>query len=113
MIERIDDGGLRRLKVRRSRLDAAAAPAFRSQAIDEAAGGRRILLDVSEVGFVDSTGLGGFVSLLKSLEPQTELAVGGVQPNVRRLFSMTKLDRVFRLYDSVDEAERALAGRPG
>ena len=110
MIDTMEEGELRRLRVRKSRLDAASAPQFRTEAIGGAAGGRRILLDVSEVSFVDSTGLGSLVSLLKSLEPQTELAVAGVQPNVRRLFAMTKLDKVFTLYDTVGEAERAFGG---
>ena len=71
-------------------------------------GRRRIVLDLSGVEFLDSTGLGTMVSLMKALGPEGDLALAGAQAPVRKLLTLTRLDRVFRLHETPDDAERAL-----
>ncbi|OAN56545.1 STAS domain-containing protein [Sphingobium sp. TCM1] len=103
------DGDLAIIEVGAERLDAAAAPAFKADLqahIDGAA--RKVLLDLRRVSFMDSTGLGVLVSLLKMLGKDGALAVAGAQPSVRRLFELTRLDTVFRLTDGVEEGKAAL-----
>jgi anti-sigma B factor antagonist len=86
------------------RLDAVEAPSFRAAAADIGAPGGRLLLDLTEVEFVDSTGLGAVVSLMKSLGPTGEFCVAGARPAVMRLFALTRLDRVIRIYPDVEAA---------
>lgn len=103
------DGDLAIIEVEADRLDAVAAPAFKAalQAhIDGAV--CKVLLDLRRVGFMDSTGLGVLVSLLKMLGKDGALAVAGAQPSVRRLFELTRLDTVFRLTDGLEEGKAAL-----
>lgn len=103
------DGDLAIIKVTATRLDAAAGPAFKADLQAQLNGQvNRALLDMHEVSFMDSTGLGVLVSLLKMLGKDGALAVAGAQPSVRRLFELTRLDTVFRLTDSVDAARAVL-----
>ena len=94
-----------------ARLDAAAAPQFK-QEVETFASTQpsRVLLDLSAVEFVDSTGLGVLVSLLKKMGPNGRIAVVGAGASVQRLFQITRLDGLFRLCASREEAESVLAG---
>ncbi|MBV8916039.1 MAG: STAS domain-containing protein [Acetobacteraceae bacterium] len=103
-------GDLAVVRVSLPRLDAAAAPGFRAEMLALVERGRhRMILDLSATEFLDSIGLGTMVSLLKALGPGGDLAVAGAQPRVRKLFALTRLDRVFRLFETAEDAERALA----
>jgi anti-sigma B factor antagonist len=98
--------------VEEARLDAAAAPAFKAALHDNVVGQPRyVVVDLSAVEFLDSTGLGTLVSLMKMMGGHGTLALAGPQPPVRRLLQITQLDRVFRLFDTQPEAEAALRGR--
>jgi len=94
-----------------TRIDAEVADDFR----DEIAhivqrGNRRLLLDLSEVAFVDSTGLGAIVASLKQLGPDGDLAICGAHDSVGSLFRLTRMDKVFRIFATADEALAALSG---
>ena len=99
------------VSIETERLDAAAAPAFRSllegPMTDQPS---RVIVDASRITFLDSTGLGVFVTLLKMMGPSGVLAIAGAQAPVARLLSITQLDRVFRLFDDVQQAEAAIRG---
>jgi anti-sigma B factor antagonist len=89
-------------------LDVSSAPLLRDllqQLIDE--GQNQFLLDLSGVGFIDSSGLGIFVNAYK----KTRSAGGAVrlfnpQESVRKVFSLTQTDKVFPIYDSLEDALR-------
>jgi anti-sigma B factor antagonist len=91
------------------RLDAAASPGLKAQlSKDLDHSPRLVIVDFAKVGFVDSTGLGVIVSLLKMMPGDGKLAVAGLQPPVRRLFEITKLDQVFLICPTVEDARSAL-----
>jgi anti-sigma B factor antagonist len=94
-----------------TRLDAAAAPAFKTELEQQFFGKPdRAIIDVRKVVFIDSTGLGVFVAMLKMMGQPGTLAIAGAQPAVRRLLQITQLERVFKLYDSPEQAQAALGG---
>jgi anti-sigma B factor antagonist len=94
-----------------TRIDAQAADDFRAEITRIAqAGRRRILLDLTEVRFVDSTGLGAIIASLKQLGPDGDLAICGAHDSVGSLFRLTRMDKVFRIFASQDEAVAALNG---
>lgn len=69
--------------------------------------GRRphLVFDLSEVTFVDSTGLGLLVSVHRRAESGGGwLHIAGPSPQVRRVLEATNLDQIFRLYPDVDAA---------
>ena len=95
------------LRINEKRLDAQRAPGFKAAAEPLLDGAHnRVVIDAAQIEFVDSTGLGAIVSLLKQMGPAGELAVAAPSPAVRKLFTITRLDRVIKLYDSLDDATR-------
>jgi len=57
----------------------------------------RIVLDLSRVTFVDSTGLGALFSLWSAAQSKAcELEIVNLNPRVEKLIGLTKLDQVFR-----------------
>jgi anti-sigma B factor antagonist len=90
-------------------LDLATAPALRQELLAQlSAGSRKIVIDLTDTEFIDSVGLGLLVAVLKRVRVlDGELAVVCPEPRLRRLFTITDLDRVFVLYDTADAAINA------
>jgi anti-sigma B factor antagonist len=97
------------LRVEEKRVDASKAPAFKDEVTKHIeAGHSQLVLDLSRVEFVDSSGLGALVACLKRLGPRGNMAIAGASGAVIRLFNLTRMDRVFSLHDSVDAAVEQL-----
>ena len=93
------------------RLDAFGAPQLR-QRLDEAIaeGQVRLIVDLSEVALVDSSGLGALVGGLKRVRQNGgDLKLVGLQPTARIVFELTRLDRAFDIADDVKAALVAFA----
>lgn len=72
-------------------------------------GATRIIADLSEVSFIDSTGLGALVSGLKNAKLKGgNLTLAGLQEQARSIFEITMAYRIFDLFDSVSEAKQHL-----
>jgi len=64
-----------------------------------------IIIDLTKVDFVDSAGLGQLVSALKlCVHHNGNLMLVGVNESISDLLRITKLDTVFRVYSTVDDA---------
>jgi len=98
-----------RILIQHPRLDAAAAPAFRDEMTGTFANRpERVLIDLGQVEFIDSTGLGVLVSLMKQMGPGGRIAVVGANAAVRRLFQITRLDTLFVICDTEEQADAIL-----
>lgn len=86
-------------------VDLASAPQLRRglyDLIDQ--GNHRIAVDLTEVEFMDSTGLGVLIGALKRLrEASGTMVLGGIRPAVARVFEITGLDRIFTIHESLGE----------
>lgn len=72
-------------------------------------GDRRFVIDFSETGYIDSSGLGVLVSVSKKIrEMGGALRLSGLNEDLRVLFELTKLDTLFDISDTKDEALRSL-----
>ena len=92
--------------------DAYAATDFRERMSGFIeSGSRRIVLDLEQVRFLDSTGLGAIVSCLKRLDGQGALVLCNAGEMVMDVFRLTRMDRVFPIARTLDEA-LALAKNP-
>ncbi len=70
-----------------------------------AKGDRKIILDLSGVTHIDSTGIGTFIaSLGKVMQAGGALAMAGASGVVREGFRVTRLDSVFRFFPDVESA---------
>lgn len=63
-----------------------------------------LVIDLSEVGFIDSTGLGVLVAAARRLPVGAPFDVVCHTEKVREVLLMTGLDRIFAIYDTRDEA---------
>mgnify|MGYP001450334658 CR=1 FL=1 len=69
------------------------------------AGDRKFLVDFTRTGYIDSSGLGVLVSLSKKIRDQGgDLRLAGLNEDLKTLFELTKLDTLFGISDSPDEA---------
>jgi anti-sigma B factor antagonist len=95
------DGGTRVVTLR-GELDAHDAPALRASfadAVEGAAAGTRVVLDLAQVTFLDSTALGCIVGLLRRVgEAESELRVVLPGAPTVRIFEITGLDTVLQTY---------------
>jgi anti-sigma B factor antagonist len=91
-------------------LDVATAPQLRQEAVRlTTAGHVHLVIDLSGVDFLDSTGLGVIVGVLKRARTHGgELAVAGAENHVRKVFEITRLSDVLPMYATVDEACAAM-----
>jgi len=72
-------------------------------------GERRFVIDFSNTGYIDSSGLGVLVSLSKKIREQGgELRLASLNEDLRTLFELTKLDTLFKIADTRDEALKGL-----
>ncbi|MGB3533489.1 MAG: STAS domain-containing protein [Microcoleaceae cyanobacterium] len=91
-------------------LDGTKATQFR-QDISEivSAGTKIVLIDFQDVTFMDSSGLGALVLALKTVRAAgSMLVVCSINEQIRILFELTSMDRVFDIYSSRKEFEDQL-----
>jgi anti-sigma B factor antagonist len=85
------------------RIDAAAAIRFKDAMRRATADGPdHIVLDLSNVAFVDSSGLGAIVAAMKQMGAGRRLA--GLTPDVAKVFRLTRMDSVFVIHDRAEGA---------
>ena len=90
-----------------NRLDASQANAFRDYMLDLiGTGENNIVLDLSHVNFMDSSGLGAVVAVRKQLmsEEGSCMHLAGPQAAVNDLLDLTCMDKVFSIFPSVGDA---------
>ena len=91
--------------VEESRIDAQAAVAFKEAMRREVPDGpTSVILDLSQVVFIDSSGLGAIVATMKLLSPDRQLVLAGLNPAVDKVFRLTRMDKVFRIFMTLEEA---------
>lgn len=94
------------INVREERLDAHNSGELKSemQKLFEE-GNKNLLIDLKDVRFIDSSGLGALVSGFKNaISHQGNLKLSSLQPQVKSMFELTRLHRVFEIFASTSEA---------
>lgn len=93
-------------------VDFYSAPELKAvleRALDE--GIVRLVVDLTEVSFIDTSGIGVLVAGLRRVRPSGgSMALVCIDKNIRRLFEITALDRVFSIYATRKAALKAMAG---
>lgn len=68
----------------------------------------RLVIDLSEVDYMDSSGLGTLVKIFQQVNAyKGKMALVAMNDRVRNAFEITRLDKFFAIHDSVDEALNA------
>ncbi|SDC71461.1 STAS domain-containing protein [Ruegeria marina] len=98
-------GNTRVIAVNVERIDAAMAIQFKEDMRSRTEGGpERVVLDLSRVEFIDSSGLGAIVASMKQMGGGRRLDLAGLTPMVDKVFRLTRMDTVFNLFATLDEA---------
>lgn len=88
------------------RIDAAGAVAFKDGFRDAIADGEQdVVLDLGQVLFIDSSGLGAIVAAQKLLGKDRVLELAALQEAVAKVMTLTRMDTVFRIHETVASAK--------
>ncbi|MFA7387242.1 MAG: STAS domain-containing protein [Thiohalobacteraceae bacterium] len=95
-------------------IDLHSSPEARRLILDGLQDGRPMLVDLGEVGYIDSSGVASLVEGFQ-LARQRGLDFGlvGVSPAALSVLRLARLDKVFPIYVSVQERLRMLGSEPG
>lgn len=89
------------------RIDAAAAIQFKDRMRELVqTAPSRVVLDLSRVAFLDSSGLGAVVAVMKLMGPARSLELAGLTPTVEKVFRLTRMDSVFTIHPAVPDGLR-------
>jgi len=96
--------------VQSNHLDAGNTTQFRNAVSEAIAGRKGVLIDLTDVQFVDSSGLGALLSCLRQISADGgRLRLCGISRTVRSLFELVRMHRVFEIHGSREEALAAFA----
>lgn len=103
-IETID--GITVLFIKEDRLDANNSEDLKKELQQQfAADTKNMIIDLTEIHFIDSSGLGALVSGYKNASTiHGSLKLTNLQSQVKSMFELTRLHRVFDIFTTVDEA---------
>ena len=93
------------LTVQYEALDAKSAKDFRQEFDQATENGDQVLVDLRNVKFVDSAGLGAMVASLKRLRTAGgDMKICGVNKPVSALFELVRMQRLVEIFNNRDEA---------
>jgi len=104
-------GPITLIKPMETYLDAARAKSFRKDVVDRLAPESRVILDLGNLRFIDSSGCGVLLACSRRLNPDGngpgDIKVCGVTKQLRTVFEMVRLHKVLDIYNNREEALRA------
>ncbi len=107
--EVINQGKFTVFQINEDRFDAKLATSFRKEFEDKAEEIRaHLVLDLSQVRFMDSSGLGAVIGLYKLLLGK-KICIVNPQRAVKELLKLTRMDKLISSYDTVEDAFAAVA----
>jgi anti-sigma B factor antagonist len=93
------------------RLDLSTVPAFKELITGAIGEAENVILDLSNVAFVDSSGLGAILSCVRDLTASGgDLKICSVQQRVMVMFDLVRLPKIIGIYTDVDSAIAAFGG---
>jgi anti-sigma B factor antagonist len=94
-------------------LDASNAGEFKRDIAASLEANVKMVLDLSRLRFVDSSGLGAFISCLRKLNAKGgDLKLCGMSKQVRAVFELVRMHRVFDILNTKEDAVRAFERVP-
>lgn len=96
-IDTEENAGILIARVAERRIDASVAIRFKDtmRRIVADTQSARIVLDLGQVDFLDSSGLGAIVSVMKLLPPGQRLELAALTGNVAKVLRLTRMDTIF------------------
>ncbi len=88
-------------------LDALASLEFKQKVMDliQAKASKNVVFDLHQLQFIDSSGLGSFLSVLRTLHGHGgDLKLARLNRPVRTVFELVSMHKIFEIFNSTDEA---------
>ena len=102
-----EQNGILVVRVQQDRIDAASAIQFKDRMREVTQDSPAcVVLDLSQVAFLDSSGLGAVVAVREALGPDRALELSGLTPSVQKVFRLTRMDTIFRIHPSLPDGLR-------
>jgi len=93
------------ISIKVNKLDAANAKEFKADITPLFTNRQRLILDLGNLGFIDSSGLGAILSCLKLVTGQQgELKLCNLTKAARILFELVRMHKVFEIFNTREEA---------
>lgn len=94
-------------------LDVTVSTEFKGRVVDLITQGNHFfLLNLSHVDFIDSSGLGALISILKTLNINNgDIALCELKPPVQNLLNLTRMNNVFRIFPNEKEGVEYLVNK--
>ncbi|MEB8387707.1 STAS domain-containing protein [Rhodobacteraceae bacterium KMM 6894] len=107
----IQNGPYKIVTVNARRIDAAVAIQFKdAMRVQTGDGAAHVVLDLGQVAFIDSSGLGAIVASMKQLGVGQRLDLAVLTPDVEKVFLLTRMDSIFTIHDSLETLGHRQAG---
>lgn len=103
-----DQGGLKAVAIS-GEVDLSTSPKVRDALLDCILGGSGVVVDLSQVAYIDSSGVASLVEAFQSAKSRKlAFALASVGATPMRVLKLARLDQVFIIHDTVDTAIAAL-----
>ena len=107
---RLQDNGILVIECLATNLDASNVHAFREAMQQLMKDQTRVILDMAQMKFVDSSGLGALIACLRDANGRKgDFRLCAMSRSVRSLFELMRMHRVFSIYETVEDAESSFA----
>jgi anti-sigma B factor antagonist len=90
-------------------VDVSTAPALRAELMSIAEDSPKVVVDLSDVTFLDSTGLGVLIAAMKRFRDSStggHLHLVVTRPHIQKVLEVTGLTSIFEVHSSLDDALR-------
>jgi anti-sigma B factor antagonist len=89
-------------------LDASNSDEFKREVAPLLEGATKLVFDLARLRFVDSSGLGAFISCLRKANARGgDIKICGMSKQVRVVFELVRMHRIFDIHHTREEAVRA------
>jgi anti-sigma B factor antagonist len=106
LLNNLDGVGMASVPV--DELDASNSSEFKRDITPILQANTKLVLDLSQLRFVDSSGLGAMLSCLRQLTAKGgDLKLCGMSKQVRALFELVRMHRIFDIYNTREDAVKA------
>jgi anti-sigma B factor antagonist len=104
MNHRVDEREGRLVVALEGDVDLESSPEARRVLLEAVGAGRNVLVDLSGVGYMDSSGVASLVEAFQhARREQSGFGLVCVTDSTRRVLELARLDRVFRIFRSLEE----------
>lgn len=101
----LDENEDRWIIIPEGEIDIYTSPKFKQKVLDAFDKDEKdLLIDCTKLDYMDSTGLGALIYILKKVkEKDNKIYIENIKPNIKKLFDITKLDKLFIIRGEIGE----------